>query len=232
MTPQEIVRSRYREAVAVHQGPIFVLDQKAPLREGGWVVLSAHSLGAQILGIGSTEADAWATAASTLRAQSSRPLSGFRDWLAEQAEREGSAEQRRQIIEEWKDAVAELFAQMVRWLAEEDTHQVLTVETGLTHKEEEGLGPYDIAALRINLSARFVELVPLGRNVVGGIGKKGDLGLRTEGRVDMRTRARKYVLYRVADEEGKRWVIVDDDDDTIQNLSKEAFVTALQELLS
>ena len=156
----------------------------------------------------------------------------FKEWLAEQAVVEGSVEQRRRIIEDWKDAVAHLFAQAVRWLAEEDTQQVLTVETGTIHKEEEGLEPYDIAALRINLSARFVEMIPLGRNVVGGIGSKGDLGLRAEGRVDIRNRARKYMLYRVATPDGTRWVVVDDEDYVVQDLTKETFLAALQELLS
>ncbi len=156
----------------------------------------------------------------------------FKEWLAEQAEFEGSVEQRRQIVEEWKDAVSQLFAQIIKWLAEEDTRHVLTVETGMMHKEEEGLGPYDIAALRINLAARFVEMVPLGRNVVGGIGNRGDLGLRAEGRVDMRSRTRKFMLYRVATDDGTKWVIVDDDDYVVQDLTKEAFLAALQDLLS
>jgi hypothetical protein len=156
----------------------------------------------------------------------------FKEWLAEQAELEGSVEQRRQIVEEWKDAVSQLFAQITKWLAEEDTRQVLTVETGTTHKEEEGLGPYDILAFRINLASRFVEMVPLGRNIVGGIGNRGDLGLRAEGRVDMRSRTRKFMLYRVATDDGTKWVIVDDDDYAVQDLTKEAFLAALQDLLS
>jgi hypothetical protein len=198
---------------------------------GGWSVLSLPSPGATLLGTGRTEEDAWAAAAKGMNAEQPGPKPQFKEWLAEQAEREAGAEQRRRIVEEWKDAVSQLFAQIIRWLADEDARQVLTVETGTTHKDEEGLGPYDVSAMRINLASRFVELIPLGRNVVGGVGKRGDLGLRAEGRVDMRNRTRKYALYRVADQDAKRWVLVDEDD-SIGGLTKEAFLSALQDLLS
>jgi hypothetical protein len=232
MTSQEFVHFRFPNAVAIHQDPVHISGIDTPIQKRGWLVLSVPSEGARLLGTGQTEAEAWDAAAKKMSAGQDHPRPNFKEWLAGQAESEASAEHRKRIIEEWKEAVAHLFSQMMRWLVEEDSRQVLTVETGMTRKEEEGLGAYDIAALRINLSTRFVELVPLGRNVVGGIGSRGDLGLRAEGRVDMRTRSRKYMLYRVADTEGKKWVIVDDDDYAMQNLTKEAFVTALQDLLS
>src|SRR5438128_2103352 len=103
MTPKEGVLTRYPEAVAVHQDPIYVMGQKAPVREGGWVVLSAPYLGAQLLGSGQEEADAWLNAITTMKPM--RRI-GFKEWLEEQAECEGSAEQRQRIIEEWKAAVA------------------------------------------------------------------------------------------------------------------------------
>ncbi len=231
MTPQEIVRSRFPRAEAIYREPIYALGEKDPYRLGGWVVLSAHAVGAEQLGTGPTEEDAWSAAASAISSETAHKL-GFKEWLAEQAKRQGSVEQRRRLIEDWQDAVTELFATILQWLREEDTEQVLTVETGKRSKEEEGLGAYEVAALRINLAAKFVELIPEGRNVVGGIGRSGDLGFRAEGRVDLRNRTRKYMLFRVASTAGRKWVIVDDDHYAIQDLTKDTFVAALQDLLS
>ncbi len=75
-------------------------------------------------------------------------------------------------------------------------------------------------------------MVPVGRNVVGGIGNKGDLGFRAEGRVDMQARGRKYMLYRIVENGDRRWVIVDDDDYEVKYLTKETFVDALRDLMS
>ena len=109
---------------------------------------------------------------------------------------------------------------MIRWLAEEDMHRVLTVEGGTVKKDEEGIGPYTVPALRINLSSRFVDVVPVGRNVVGGIGNEGDLGFRAEGRVDMQAQGRKYMLYRIVENGERQWVIVDDDNYEVKYLTK------------
>jgi hypothetical protein len=157
----------------------------------------------------------------------------FKDWLAQQAAKELSADQRSKLISEWTGAVGDLFNQIMRWLAEDDSSGVLTVETGKVQKVEEGLGAYDVATMRISLAARaVVDLVPLARNVVGGIVKRGDLGLRVEGRVDMTNGAEKYLLYRAVTPSGKKWVIVDDDDYSVKDLDKDAFEAALQDLLS
>lgn len=227
MTPKEAVLTRYPQAVAVHQQPIPVLGQEAPIQVAGWVILSAPYIGAQPLGSGTEEPAAWDDAAASMR-----PKVGFKQWLAAQADRVDSTSHRRQVIEEWTSAVAALFAQLVKWLAEDDAHQLLAVETGTIEKNELGLGQYEIAAMRISLSSRFAELIPLGRQVVGGIGKRGDLGLRAEGRIDMRNQVQKYMLYRVASTEAKKWVIVDDEAYRVQDLTKESFEAALQDLLS
>jgi hypothetical protein len=232
MTSKEFVLSRFPQAVAFYRQPVYVMNQKEPLAKGAWVVQSNTTLGAEQLGTGQTEEQAWSMVATTIRARAGDKRLSFREWLAKQAEQEGSVDQRRQMIEDWKDAVAQLGAQVIRWLAEEDVQGVLTVQTGMTQKEEEGLGPYDIAALRIYLASRFVDLVPVGRNVVGGIGPQGDLGFRAEGRVDMQSRTQKYMLYHVASGDGKRWVIVDDDVYAIRDLDKATFIAALQDLLS
>jgi hypothetical protein len=232
MTPQEIVRSRFPRAEAIYREPVYVLGQREPYRQGGWFVFSVRALGAEQLGSGPTEEAAWRSAAAVVSEQAGAQRLGFKEWLTAQAKREGSAEERRRVIEEWKGSVADLFAQVIRWLAEEDTEKVLEVQSGTTQREEEGLGAYDVLTLRIILASRFVDLIPLGRNVVGGIGPKGDIGLRAEGRIDMRSRTRKHMIFRVASGEGKKWVLVNDDDYTIRDLDKDTFESALQDLLS
>jgi len=195
------------------------------------VVYSGHYLGADVLGRGQTEEEAWHVAASTTEPGRSQAKLNFKDWLATQAEREGSAEQRKQRIEEWKEAVAGLFAQVIHWLASDDDLRVLTVETGTTQKDEAGLGRYEISALRIHLASRFVEFVPVSRNIVGTVGPQGDMGFRAEGRVDMRSRNGKFMLFRLGTSDGQRWIILDDVEYLPKDLTKESFETALQELL-
>lgn len=232
MSPKEVVRERNPQADALYRKPVYVLGQKAPYQEGGWVVLSGPYLGASVLGSADSEEEAWSDAAKQLQAQRSKPSGGFKEWLASQAETVAHDESRRKIIEQWQEDVADLFAVLIQWLAEDDSSKVLKVETGKTQKDEEGLGTYEIAAMRIHLGPKFVELVPLGRNVVGGIGNRGDLGFRSEGRVDMRTEWQKYMIYHVSTEGGKAWMIVDDMEYKPRSLTKETFEIALQDLLS
>ena len=159
-------------------------------------------------------------------------MPGFKEWLAQEAQIEGSVAKRRQLVEEWTDSVADLYAQVVAWLAEDDSENVLTIQTGKVQKAEEGLGAYEVSTMRISLSARFVDLVPLARNVVGAIGNRGDLGFRAEGRVDMTNGAEKYMFYRIVVGSDRKWVIVDDENYSVKELSKGTFEIALQDLLS
>ena len=159
-------------------------------------------------------------------------MGSFKEWLAAQAAVEAGDDNRRRLVEEWKEDIIGLFVQVINWLAEDDNSQVLKLERGLIKKDEEGLGSYEVAAMRITLGSRFVELVPLGRNVVGGIGSRGDLGFRSEGRVDMRSSSQKYMLYRIVSEGGRSWVIVDDTDYQVKTLTKGNFEAALQDLFS
>lgn len=155
----------------------------------------------------------------------------FKEWLSQQAAQRGNAAQR-QVVEEWTGAVADLFAQIVRWLAEADPDQVLTITFGMVKKAEEGLGVYEAQTLRIALPARHVDLIPLARKVVGGVVRRGAPELQVEGRVDMTNGAEKYLLYRAVTPSGKKWLLVDDLEHIVRDLSKETFEVALQDLLS
>ena len=82
------------------------------------------------------------------------------------------------------------------------------------------------------MSSFLVDVVPVARNVVGGIGGRGGNGFRSEGRVDMTNGADKYMLYRTVTPSEKKWVIVGEEDASPRDLNKETFEAALQDLLS
>ena len=64
----------------------------------------------------------------------------FKEWLAEQAAQRTNINHRQQRVEEWTTVVADLLAQIVRWLAEDDTQNILTVETARLRKSSADAG--------------------------------------------------------------------------------------------
>ncbi|WP_337176574.1 hypothetical protein [Paludisphaera sp.] len=229
---RELVRSRHPQADAVFQKPIHALGQPTPISEGGWVVFSAPTLGAQVLGRGATEDEAWSDAASAARPGAKRPSLGFRDWLAAQASDPAAEEARRGDIEAWRGDVSELCSQIKQWLAEEDALSVLKVDVGEVEIHEEGWPPYSVAVMRIGLApGRFVHLRPIGRNVVGSIGGFGREGFRSEGRVDMSGAFGRFELHRAFSDASRFWLMVDDGGG-VRAWNKENFQAALQDLFS
>ncbi len=156
----------------------------------------------------------------------------FKEWLAEQAAREKSPHERAKLVEEWQKAVHELFAQIQAWLAEDDATQLLTFHRNEMQKNEVGLGPYRIPILQVRLPSRFVTFEPISRFVAGGIGRRADLGLAAAGRVDMKHAGEKCMLYRAVVPGGSKWFIVNENDYSAEELTKETFETAFQDLLS
>lgn len=208
------------------------LGLKNPFHAEEWVVYVSPGLGATALGKGTTEDAAWSSAAEVVLARSKKAIPSFKEWLALEAERERVSTRKLSLIEDWTTSVVALLAQLVRWLAEDDETRVLQVESGKIQLDEQGLGSYEIATLRIYLFARFADLIPAGRNVVGGVGKHGELGYKSEGRVDLTNGVDKFLLYRVVTPDGKEWVLVDDEDYSVKPLTKASFEYALQVLLS
>ncbi len=159
-------------------------------------------------------------------------MSNFKEWLTEQAGQQSDVVDRQKRIQEWIDAVTDLLDRLKNWLAEDDSKNLLTIRQNLIAKREEGLGSYTIPSMQIALFDRMVEIVPLARNVAGGIGKQRDPDFRAEGRVDMTNGGEKHMLYHVASPTGKKWVIIDERRYAIQEFDKERFEAALQDLLS
>lgn len=156
----------------------------------------------------------------------------FKEWLAQQGTDERREADRQRAVEHWTDLAAELFAQMIRWLALDDMQKLLKVSSSKVVREEQGLGRYEAPTLSIHLRDQVVDLIPVARNVVGAIGARGDLGFRAEGRIDMANGPDKFMLYHAVYPTEKRWVMVDDDTYTVRPLDKDNFEAALQDLFS
>lgn len=133
----------------------------------------------------------------------------FREFLEKQAQQSRTKE-RRERREEWMQAVGRLTGQLRGWLAESDPTGVLDVVPVEMEKAEPGLGTYRVPGLKISLGAASVEVVPVGRNVVGVVGPHGDVGVRAEGRVDITDGVRRYILYRTLQGGQETWHALDD----------------------
>ncbi len=230
---RELVRSRHPRADVVFEKPVFAFGQSAPIQEGGWVVYSAPMLGAQLLGRGGTEDEAWSNAAAAASSEARPPSLGFKDWLETQARDLAAEEARRRDVETWRTDVADLQGQVKQWLAEEGALKVLTLEEDEIEIHEEGGPPYKAVMIRIGLGpGRFVSVKPIGRNVVGSVGGFGREGFRSQGRVDMTGSTGRYRIHRAFSDSGRFWLMVDDEDYHVRAWNKENFETALQELFS
>src|SRR5258708_3711346 len=108
----------------------------------------------------------------------------LREFLEKKAG-EMSQDERRKRREDWLAAVGRLVAQLRAWLREADEKSLLEIAPLDVEKLEQGLGAYKAEGLRITLGDSAVQVVPVGRNVVGFVGDGGDAGVRAEGRVDI-----------------------------------------------
>lgn len=133
----------------------------------------------------------------------------FQEFLERHAQQRQHKEQRARR-EEWIAAVGRLLGQLRTWLAEADPAGVLEVLPMEVEKAEPGLGIYRIPSLKISLGGAAVEVVPVGRNVIGTVGPQGDVGIRAEGRVDITDGIRRYILYRTLNDGQERWYALDE----------------------
>jgi hypothetical protein len=134
----------------------------------------------------------------------------FREFLHKKAEEQRQPE-RRQRRAEWVAAVERLNGQLRTWLAESDPERLLDVHPFEVEKYDPDLGAYTVESLRIGMGDEAVEVVPVGRNVVGTIRLPGDVSLRADGRVDITDGVRKHILYRSVRDGQEQWYAVDEE---------------------
>lgn len=134
----------------------------------------------------------------------------FQQFLERHAQQQQHQE-RRERRNEWIAAVERLLNQLRTWLAESDPAKVLDVVPVEVERAEPDLGAYRISSLKISLGDGAVQVIPIGRNVVGVVGPRGAGGIRAEGRVDITDGIRKYILYRTLDDGQEKWYALDED---------------------
>jgi hypothetical protein len=159
-------------------------------------------------------------------------LSDLKEFLRKQAEEEGSAaDERKQVLEDWIEALELLQANMSSWLRQADPQNILTLEQTTHRIRERQIGSYSAPGLRISLGTREVRVEPVARYSIGSrVGDALGASLR-EGRVDMTNGEKKYMLYRHKDGENHHWVMVDDEDYLARDMDRSAFEDAIQSLL-
>jgi hypothetical protein len=133
----------------------------------------------------------------------------FPEFLKKKAQ-EPQHTQRRERRDEWVAAVDRLINQLRAWLAASDPEQVLEVVPLHFEKGEPNLGVYQVDGLKIGVGDASVQVVPVGRDVVGLVGPRGDSGVRAEGRVDITDGVRKYILYRTLKDGQEKWYALDE----------------------
>ena len=133
----------------------------------------------------------------------------FQDFLERQARQKSHTEWRARR-EEWIVAVGQLIEAIRTWLAQSDPEHILDVVPLAIERVEPNLGICTVPSLKIGLGAASVEVVPVGRNVVGLIGPHGAAGVRMEGRVDITDGIRRYILYRLVKDGQEAWYALDE----------------------
>jgi len=98
-------------------------------------------------------------------------------------------------------------------------------------RREQGLGAYNIDALRIDIGDSTVEVVPLGRNVIGYVNLPGGGEIRAAGRVDITSGVRKFHVYRTMQDGKDVWYVADEQyKETL--LTRQRFEEVLMDLMS
>jgi hypothetical protein len=133
---------------------------------------------------------------------------GFKEWLEEKT-REAQQSERAQRLNEWIAAYQRLTGDIIAWLRE-DGAGYITIDQHPVQRAEQGLGTYVLSGLTIRVGDGSVDVVPVGRNVVGRVGPRGDDGQRAAGRVDITDGVRKYALFRAVENGRDVWYVVDE----------------------
>jgi hypothetical protein len=157
-------------------------------------------------------------------------MTTLRDFLSREADQwNAQAAQRAAKRDEWVAAVRRLFDQIKAWLHEADTKGVLTI-TEQTHEfQEVGLGHYEAPGMTVTLGTNTVRIVPVARNIAGSV---GDPSFRAQGLIELTAAGLRYMLYRVVDERGEWWRLVNDSNYRTEPFDKASFEAAFLRLFS
>jgi hypothetical protein len=158
-------------------------------------------------------------------------LRNFREFLKTKADEFGIRDRHRRRGE-WLAAINRLFDQIRDWLHQSDPEGLLDIEPFEVARTEHDLGSYDAPALKIQLGAGEVSVLPM-EHEVPIMAIRGASGTSTQfaGRVDITDGFRKYNLYRKV-RDGKDVWQIRDDRNRFTYLDADSFVRILQELLS
>lgn len=131
----------------------------------------------------------------------------FKEWLEKRAQQVNQPERLRHRSE-WIAALDQFYEQILSWIRESDPKGILIIERMEIARTEPRLGTYAAPALKIALGDEAVRVVPMGRDVRGSYRDDEGNERHYEGRVDITDDRRKYVLYRLAGEGSRAWVVV------------------------
>jgi hypothetical protein len=156
----------------------------------------------------------------------------FREFLRHQAEKH-QAEVRagKATVEEWRQAIGKLFAQVRSWLAESDPEGLIQVKERKWKVTEPGLGRYEIPRLDLRAFGKWIGIIPKARKTVGSATPpQRSAPERAAGRVDITDELRRYVLYRFRGDPQDVWLI-DDLKSEPKSLDQAEFEKALMSYL-
>jgi hypothetical protein len=156
----------------------------------------------------------------------------FKDFLRQQADKhEAAVKAGKATVEEWQQALANLFAKLRTWLSESDPEGIIQVKEGKQSITEPGLGRYEVPHIELRAFGKWIGIIPKARKTVGSATPpQHSAPERAAGRVDITDELRRYVLYRFREGENEVWLI-DDLNSEPKTLDKEAFEKALMSYL-
>jgi hypothetical protein len=159
-------------------------------------------------------------------------MTALTDFLNKQAEKQrAQGAQLEKKRTDWVQSVERLLGQLKTSVQQADTHRIVQIEPARLPRQEEDIGNYTVPGLVLTVGSRRVMVQPVARNVVGYLGEGFGPDVRAQGRVDITDGERKFMLYRIVDGQGEKWVMVDDEDFKGRRLDQTAFEAALLSLL-
>lgn len=141
----------------------------------------------------------------------------FASFAEEKARSAPSRRDRERAVDEWRQAVSGLLAELRGHLEDFVARGTVRVEERSATVEEEILGAYVMPALDVAIGSDVIRIEPVGRNVIGA-----------RGRVDIIGPLRTARLLRDATGRGKGWTLASPRPSTdMSTLDREAFLSAL-----